>query len=142
MMPGPTCTRWPSGLSTLGVLGCLARLLQAVLLALLLAGIPSEQAGPLQDRPQLRIDFDQPSCNPEPERPRLPGDPAAGDRGIDVVAFGGVGDPQRIGRSHPVRRRGEVLLERPLVHPDHASARANPNPCNGFLAPPGRLAKR
>ena len=79
----PSSTEMPNkraGLA-LGVLGRLAGLLQPVLLALLDPGVPGQEAGPLQRRPVLRVDQSQRPGDAQPQRARLPGDAAAGDRG-------------------------------------------------------------
>ena len=79
-MRGRVRERW----SALRVLWRLPGLLQAVLLALLDAGIPGKEARPLQGNPVFRVDQRQGTCDPQPQRTRLAGDPAAGDAGGHV----------------------------------------------------------
>src|SRR5205085_12403271 len=68
----------------LGVLRRLPGLLQPVLLPLLDPGVPGQEARLLQRRAVLRVDQGERPGHTEAQRPRLPGDAAAGDPGHDV----------------------------------------------------------
>src|SRR5215210_6899499 len=57
----------------LGVLGCLPGLLQAVLLAFLLAGVSGQEPGPLEGAPQLLVDVHQATGDAQAKGAGLPG---------------------------------------------------------------------
>src|SRR5580658_4831900 len=78
--------------SALRVLRRLASLLQAVLLAFLLAGVPGEQPGPLEARTQFGVDLHQRAGDAETERAGLTRGPPAVHRHVDVVTLGDVRD--------------------------------------------------
>src|SRR4249919_4058345 len=65
---------WGPGCSALGVLRRLAGLLEAGLLALLLARVTGQQTRPLEGRPHLRIDLDQGPGDAKAERAGLAAD--------------------------------------------------------------------
>src|SRR4051794_19946241 len=90
---------------SLGVLGGLPGLLQAVLLAFLLASVTGEEAGTLQGGPQLLVQVDQAPGNAEAEGAGLAGDAAPVHGGVHVIRLVERGQPQRLGDDHPVRLR-------------------------------------
>src|SRR5487761_2761868 len=126
--------RTPTNGSALGALRRLASLLQAVLLALFLARITSEQAGLFQAWTKLRIELDEASRNAEAKCSGLSGDPATVDGGIDVETLGAIRDPQWLSGVLASRRRGEVLLEGSLVDRDGSLAFAKTDPRDCRLA--------
>src|SRR6185369_17143686 len=131
--------RRPPGRLPLRVLGRLASLLQAVLAALLLARVTDEQAGLLEHGSQLVIERDQRAGDAEPQRARLPTDPATGDARLDVVHVGRLADPQRLGRGLAVGADREVLIDRAPVDEHLTGAGAQPHAGDGLLATPRGL---
>src|SRR5215218_2143709 len=127
----------PADPSALAVLGSLAGLLEAVLLALDLAGVAGEEATLLQLRPQLDVEVDQGPGDGVAQGAGLAGDPAAVEVGEHVVALEGVGDPQRLGDEPAVGRVGEVVLEGASVELERARPLDQPHPDHGLLAPAG-----
>ena len=75
--------------SALGVLRGLAGLLEAVLLALLLARVAREEAGLLELGAQLGVELDERPGDAEAQGAGLARDAAAVERGVDVVDLGG-----------------------------------------------------
>src|SRR5258706_8445101 len=129
-VPNDSVTGTP-GLA-LGVLRSLAGLLQAVLLALLLAGVAGEEPGPLERDAQLAVELGQRTGDAEAQRAGLPADAAAVDRRVDVVALVGGRQTQRLGDDHPGRLRREVPRDRAPVDDDRAGARAQPDAGGGW----------
>src|SRR6202012_1840927 len=99
-------------------------LLEAVLLRFLLAGVAGEETGALQRATQFGVDLAQAAGDAEAHGAGLARDPAAVDRGVDVIGLGGVRHPERLGDEHAVGGGREVALDRELVHPDGALAPA------------------
>src|SRR5690349_24289001 len=110
-MRGRVRERW----SALRVLRSLPGLLQAVLLSLLDAGIPGQEARPLQGNPVLRVDQREGTRDPQPQRPRLAGDPAAGDAGDHIELTLGAEGHERLTDELLVDLVREEVLQRPLV---------------------------
>src|SRR5215475_15006923 len=121
----------------LRVLRRLPRLLQAVLLALLHAGIPGEEARPLQGSPVLRVDQRQGAGDAQPQRTRLAGHPATGDAGGDIELPLGPEGHERLADELLVDLVREELLQRPLVDAPLAGARCDPDPRDRLLAAAG-----
>src|SRR6266516_400855 len=132
-MRGRVRERW----SALRVLRCLPGLLQAVLLALLDAGIPGKEARPLQGSPVFRVDQYQGTCDPQPQRTRLAGDPAAGDAGGHIELPLGPEGHERLTDELLVDLVREEVLQRPLVDAPLAGARCDPDPRDRLLAAAG-----
>src|SRR6266576_124571 len=132
-MRGRVRERW----SALRVLRRLPGLLQAILLALLDAGIPGKEARPLQGNPVFRVDQRQGACDPEPQRTRLAGDPAAGDAGGHIELPLGPEGHERLTDELLVDLVREEVLQRPLVDAPLAGARCDPDPCDRLLAAAG-----
>src|SRR5207237_9040810 len=82
--------------SALRVLRCLAGLLQAVLLALLLPRVAGQKAGLLQRDPHVGVELDQATGDAEAQGARLAGNPTPGDGGVAVVDLGRRGAPLRL----------------------------------------------
>src|SRR5580693_5225835 len=121
----------------LGVLGRLAGLLQAVLLALLDPRVPGQEAGLLQRRAVLRVQQGQRPGHTEAQRARLPGDAAAGDPGHHVeLVLRAQGDERLVDELlvHLVR---EVHIERPAVDRPLAGAGEDADPGDRLLAAAG-----
>src|SRR5829696_3015823 len=127
----------PADPSALAVLGSLAGLLEAVLLALDLAGVAGEEATLLQLRPQLDVEVDQGPGDGVAQGAGLAGDPAAVEVGEHVVALEGVGDPQRLGDEPAVGRVGEVVLEGAAIELERARPLDEPYPDHGLFAAAG-----
>src|SRR5581483_1504720 len=138
-VPKRSVTGRPARRLPLRVLRRLAGLLQAVLLAFLLPGVAGQQPRLLHRGPEVGIERHEGPGDPEPQRPGLPAHPAAGQRAVDVVHLGRLGEPERFGHDHPVRGVREEVLERPLVALDHPGTGAEPHPGHRFLAPSGGL---
>src|SRR5947209_847369 len=128
-----------SWLLALRVLRRLAGLFQAVLLALLLAGVAREKAGPLQRDPHLGVEIDEGTGDAEAEGTRLPGHAAAIDRGVDVVDLVGRRGHQGLAQHHAMGLGGEVVLDGSAVDHDLAGAGADADAGHGLLAAAGRL---
>src|SRR5579875_3479981 len=125
----------------LRVLGGLAGLLQPVLLALLLPGVPGEEAGPLERLAQVGVQLGQSPRYAQAQGAGLAGDPPAIDAGLHVVGVGVARYPQGLGGDHPVGGRREVGLEGPAVDHDGPRAGTQPHPGHGRLAPAGYLGQ-
>src|SRR3954452_1837202 len=95
----------------LGVLGRLARLLQAVLLALLDPRVAGQEAGLLQRRTVVGLDLLQRTGDAEAQRAGLPGDAAAVQAGDHVVRAGLLERDERLVDGLLVHLVREVLLE-------------------------------
>jgi hypothetical protein len=119
---------------TLTELGRLARLVQAGLLALHLAGVAREEAGALQRQPQLRVGLDQRPCDPVPDCARLAGRSAASDANTNVVRPLGLGDLEWSQRGRAMGGAREVLLDRAAVEPRRPRAGAKDHARNRRLA--------
>ena len=119
----PNRRRTPNA-SALAVLGRLAGLLEAVLLALDDPGVAGEEAGLLQRRAVLGVGLDQRAGDRQPQRAGLARRAAAVQVGEDVEALGLLHRDQRLADQLLVELVGEVLLERLAVEPERAGARA------------------
>src|SRR5579875_2653548 len=108
--------------SALAELGRLAGLLQPVLAALLHARVAGEEAGPLQGRPELRVDEAEGARDPVAHGPGLARDAAALDADDDVVALGGARHQQGLLDEGLMLRQGEIARQGPVV--DHHAALA------------------
>src|SRR5579864_818690 len=124
--------------SALRVLGRLTRFLEPVLATLLHARIARQEAPLLEVAAKRRVCFDQRARDAVPDGAGLAADPAAVDRGDDVVPVDGVGQPQRLRHDHLQRRPREVVLERATVQCEATRSRDDPHARNGFLATSGR----
>src|SRR5436309_215967 len=100
----------------------LARLVQAGFLALDLAGVAREIALALERDTQLRVEIDERAGDAVPHRAGLAGEPAAVHAHAQVVLAVEARRPQGRGRERLPHRAGEVLLQRPAVHPRGAVA--------------------
>src|SRR5262249_17797117 len=87
-----------AALLPLRVLRRLARLLEAVLAAFLLARVAREQPRLLERGPQLVVEPHERPGDAEAQRAGLAADPTTGDRRVDVVDVGGLSDAQRLRR--------------------------------------------
>src|SRR5580698_8197359 len=125
----------------LGVLRSLAGLLEAVLLRLLLACVAGQEARALQDGPVLGVHLAQAAGNAQAHGAGLSGDAATVNGGVDVVGLVGVGEAQRLGHQHAVRGRGEVALNRQLVHRDRPLAGTEADAGHRLLAAAGGLCE-
>src|ERR1035437_6778145 len=130
----------PIGLP-LGILRCLAGLLQAVLLRFLLARVAGKEAGLLKRSPELGVHLDQRPGDAHTEGARLSGYAAAIDGDVDVPRLSRLGQPKRLGHQHAVGGRCEVLLELELIDGDGALARAEAHARHRSLASSGGLAE-
>src|SRR5262245_37754820 len=128
--------------SALRVLRRLAGLLQAVLLALLLARVTRQESGLLERRPQFGVELVERPGDPHAQRPGLAARATTVEVGLDVVHLVGAGDPQGLTGDHPLGRDREVVLERPPVDRDLAGAGAEPDAGHGLLAATGCLGER
>src|SRR5215213_10231686 len=84
----------------LRVLGRLAGLLQAVLLALLHPRVAGQEPGLLQVGAGLRIELHEGAGDAHAQGTGLAGHATTVDRGVDVVDLFGAGEPQRLGDHH------------------------------------------
>src|SRR5687768_3391483 len=96
----------------LAELEAFARSLLSVLLAFLDARVARQEARLLEPLPQLDVVLDERARDPEPQRSRLAGGAAAGDRGQHVELVGCLGDLQRVFDLGAKCFGGEGLLER------------------------------
>src|SRR3954452_6548042 len=132
----------PTSRSALGELLGLAGLDETVLLALLLPCVTGEQAGLLQGGARLGLHFGERAGEGHAHRPGLATDATTVDRRVDVVALGGIEQPQRLDGLHAMSRRGEVRIERATVDGEHAGARTQPGAGDRLLATAGGLGER
>src|SRR5579872_2770330 len=112
----------PGPMETLafGELEPLARALLAVLLALVLARISSQEAKLLEPGPQFRVELHQGPRNTQTDRARLAGDTAAIGKNHDIELLHGLGRQQRL-PDHGAQALGrEIIVERAPVHLDLA----------------------
>src|SRR5262245_44558117 len=105
----PNCST-AEGLA-LRVLRRLARLLEAVLAALLLARVAHEQPSLLQHRAGIAVERHERTGDTQPDRTGLTANTATRERGVDVVHLFGLRQAQRFFRDDLVREDREVLLE-------------------------------
>src|SRR5207245_2251005 len=96
----------------LAVLGRLAGLLQAVLLALFDPRVTGEEAGLLQGRPRLVLGQGERAGDAQPQCAGLPGDTSAAEGGDDVVRLVALQRLQRLADDLLVHLVREVRLER------------------------------
>src|SRR3954471_7106929 len=120
--------------SALGVLGGLAGLLQAVLLALGDARVTSQEAGLLQRRTVVRLDLDEGAGDREAQRAGLTADAATVQDADDVVLLALLQDHERLTDELLVHLVGEVLLDGAAVEPELAGAGEETHPDDGLLA--------
>src|SRR5262249_12635033 len=106
----------------LRVLRCLAGLLEPVLLALLLAGVPGQESGPLELAPPVGVELGQSPGDAEAQGTGLARGAPSADGGVDVVGVPGRRQPEGLGRDHAMGGRREVLLDRAPVDGDGAVA--------------------
>src|SRR5262249_22064435 len=109
----------------------------AVLLALLDTGVPGQEARSLQGNPVFRVDQRQGTRDPQPQRARLAGDPAAGDAGDHIELTLSAERDERLADELLVDLVREEILERPLVDAPLASARRDADPRDSLLAAAG-----
>src|SRR5215470_20040502 len=121
----------------LRVLRRLPSLLQAVLLALLDAGVPGQEARSLQGSPVLRVDQREGACDAQPQRARLAGDTATGDAGHHVELPLGPEGHGRLADELLVDLVREEILKRPLVDAPLAGAGRDADPRDRLLAAAG-----
>src|SRR6185436_19813672 len=112
----------------------LARLLEPVLPALLLASVPAEVALGLQLRAELRIQVEQGPGGAQSDRARLAGDAAAPDRDDHVEVLLASDQAERRDRDHAMHARREVVVQRPAVDVEVPGSRDEPYARHGFLA--------
>src|SRR4029078_5442314 len=101
-----------------------------------------EQAGLLQRRARLGIDFDERAGDGHAQCTGLPADAATVPRGVDVVVGLVLGDAQRFGDCHALHRRREVVVERLAVDRVRTVAGTKPGASDGLLATTGGLGER
>src|SRR5262245_52914265 len=123
----------------LRVLRCLARLLEAVLAALLLARVTFEQAGLLQDGSRVGVERRECARDAEPDGTCLTADTTTVERCVDVVDLLGLCQAERLLRDDLVREDREVRRERTPVDDDLAGTRPQAHAGDSLLAPSGRL---
>src|SRR6476619_3347087 len=129
----------PTGRSALAVLGSLAGLLEAGLLALDDAGVTREQPGLLQRRAVgLHVDRVERTGHAQAQRAGLAGDAAAVDAGDDVEAAHQVGVHEGLVDDLLVQLVREVVVERAAVDGPLAGARDEAHAGDGLLAAAGR----
>src|SRR5262245_5932976 len=122
--------RWRSAL---GVLGSLAGLLQAGLLALGDTRVPGQEARPLQRRPAFRVDQRQRPGDAEPQGACLAADTAAVDAGDDIKLVLSTERHQRLTNQLLVHLVREIHVEGPVVDLPLAGAGLDPHPGDGLL---------
>src|SRR5690606_28723615 len=116
-----------------------AGLAQTDLLALDLASVPRHESGSTQRLPQRLVIGHQRARDAVPDRARLAGRAAAGDRRPHVeLAFERARD-ERLADDHPRRLASEELLERAAVDRDLSAARPKEYPRRGSLASAGAV---
>src|SRR3954470_17827780 len=120
-------------------LEALARALLPVLLAFLDARVARQEPFLLEPRPELEVVLDQRARDAEAQRPRLPGDAAARDRGQHVELVSRLGDGERLLDLVAVGFGGEGLLERLAVDRQGAGARPEEHAGGRCLAPSGAV---
>src|SRR3954466_4155826 len=112
----------------------LARLVQAGLLALDLAGVPRQVALALEEDAKVRVDLDERARDPVAHRAGLAGRPAAVHSHAQVVLAVELGDLKRCHHRLPVQEPWEVVLERLAVDPCLAVAGTEDHARDGRLA--------
>ena len=132
----------PAARSALAVLRRLAGLLEAVLLAFLLARIAGEEAGRLEGATVLGVEFDKATSDPEAQRTSLAGGATAMNGGVDVVGLAGLGDGERLEQRLDLHLRREELVDRTAIDGDGAGAVAETHAGDGTLATAGGLGER
>ena len=132
----------PAARSALAVLRRLAGLLEAVLLAFLLARIAGEEAGRLEGATVLGVEFDKATSDPEAQRTGLAGGATAMNGGVDVIGLAGLGDGERLEQRLDLHLRREELVDRAAIDGDGAGAVAEAHAGDGTLATAGGLGER
>src|SRR5215472_18159342 len=126
----------PAPALPLRVLGRFASSLQAVLLALLHAGVAREQACLLQSRPELPVLLHERPRDSVSDGSRLPGYASTLHLDADVEAAERVGQPQRLQHHLLQPALSEVLHRALLVDQDPALTGLDADACDRRLAAP------